>query len=200
MNQEKSRISIQKQKAIVDEIVKLMDEEGLKNVTVQQICSASGISVGTFYHYFKSKDGIIPKMYCLMDEYFIENRTYLLEAPSTKESIMRFVTCFVDYVEQWGYYANCLITGSYCAPAKTQSDSQSRRLYAILGEILSRGIERGEAVTEIDQPALAELIFIVIRGYLLQWSRKGAEYPVRSIIMRSISDLAGSYFQAPGRS
>lgn len=196
MTQEKSRISLQKQRAIVDEIVKLMDKDGLRNVTIQQICKASGISVGTFYHYFKSKDGIIPKMYCLMDEHFIDNRSYLLEAPSTEESIIRFVTCFIDYVERWGFFANCLITSSYCAPVEIQPDSKSRRLYAILDEILTHGIEHGEATTETDSSRLTELIFIVIRGYLLQWSREGEDYPIKENLLLSIKNLAGFYFHS----
>ena len=44
--------NISKKKIIVDVIVKLMDEEGMKNVTIKDICDQANISVGAFYHYF----------------------------------------------------------------------------------------------------------------------------------------------------
>ena len=39
--------------------VKLFNELGYKNVTVDKICEACGVTKGSFYHHFKSKDDVI---------------------------------------------------------------------------------------------------------------------------------------------
>ena len=38
---------------------RLLTERGFENITVDEICSESGVAKGFFYHYFKSKDDIV---------------------------------------------------------------------------------------------------------------------------------------------
>ena len=57
--------------------IELFAQKPYEQVTVQDICSAAGVSVGAYYHHFKSKSDIIDVGYLLFDqqteEHFAEN-------------------------------------------------------------------------------------------------------------------------------
>ena len=74
--------SVRRKQELIGIIVNLMDEEGLKNVTVKDICEAANISIGAFYHYFQSKDAIVDEMFFLMDEFFLVNQQNILQHPT----------------------------------------------------------------------------------------------------------------------
>ena len=51
----------------------LFKKRGYTNVKVTEICQEAEISLGTFYHYFSSKDSIIDETYQLIDEQIFEH-------------------------------------------------------------------------------------------------------------------------------
>lgn len=175
--------SIEKKKQIVDAIVKLMDEEGLKNVTIKDICKAANISVGSFYHYFQSKDSIHKELYNLMDAFFEESKDDISGHSSVSENIISFVSHFGFYVEQWGYFANLLIirTSLECP---SDNKRPQRQIYKVLKEIIKTGIENKEFIEKVDSDELASAIFVLIRGYLFEWAKIGEEYPVRENMVK----------------
>lgn len=50
--------AIETEKKIYDTAVRLLSEKGYDNTSVDDICSASGVAKGSFYHYFKEKSGL----------------------------------------------------------------------------------------------------------------------------------------------
>lgn len=48
--------------------IALFAEKYFENVTVQDICVKAGVSVGAFYHHFKSKENILDEGYRLFDQ------------------------------------------------------------------------------------------------------------------------------------
>ena len=46
-------------KRIFDSAMKLINNKGFENVSISDICKSAKCSVGTFYHYFPSKDDLI---------------------------------------------------------------------------------------------------------------------------------------------
>ncbi len=52
-----------KRKAIIDSSFLLFFESGFCNVNLQMMLQQADVSKGTFYHYFKSKDGVIESCY-----------------------------------------------------------------------------------------------------------------------------------------
>ncbi len=178
--------SVRRKQELINIIVNLMDEEGLKNVTVKDICEAANISIGAFYHYFHSKDAIVDEMFFLMDEFFLVNQQNILQHPTVSEQIVDFVNHFGIYVEEWGYYANLLIMRSHM----TRNDyNRGRRLYGILEEIIIEGINNGEFKVKIDPKELITMIFVIIRGYLLEWINREHSYPVRGNMVKEVTYL-----------
>lgn len=184
--------SISKKKTIIDVIVNLMDEEGLKNVTIKDICENADISIGSFYHYFSSKDSIVQEMYQLMDEYFLLNKDNICSHFSANEDIIDFVTHFGLYVEQWGYYANLLVIRTSLEEAAKGSLNQHRKIYNVLKDIINIGIEDKFFKISIDDDDLASAIFVILRGYMLEWTKRGVNYPVKDNMVRQVNYLLNS--------
>lgn len=181
--------SSKKKVELISVIVGLMDEEGLKNVTIKDICKATNISIGAFYHYFQSKDSIVDEMFILMDEFFEVNQQTILQYPTTAERIIDFVNHFGIYVEKWGYYANLLIMRSHITK---YSYNKKRRLYGILEEIILKGINDGEFKVKADKEELIVMIFVIMRGYLLEWVNREHDYPVKDNMVKQVTYLLKS--------
>lgn len=174
--------SILKRKAIVDAAVELMDEDGLKNVTITDICDKAKISVGGFYHYFNSKDSMPFEMYRLLDEYLLLKKNKMLENFTTEEDIIDFVSYFGRYVEEWGYYANLIIMRASIENRYNQLD-EGRKINNILGDIIQYGIDNKSFSTALDQEELKSSIFVIMRGYLLEWIKNPIDYSVEDKII-----------------
>jgi len=181
--------TISKKKTIVDVIVKLMDEEGMKNVTIKDICENANISIGAFYHYFNSKDSVVDEMYKLMDEYFLYNKDSIAGHFTTKEDIIDFAAHFGLFIEQWGYYANLLIIRS---SIENLNKYQQRKIYNVLKDIIMIGIEEKNFRLPIEIDDFTSTIFVTIRAYLFEWVKKGNDYPVRDNMVRHIKWLMES--------
>ena len=65
---------------IEDAATRLVDERGFADVTVEEICDASGISRRTFFNYFDSKDSAV--LGAPSHEFTEEQRSTFLDAPT----------------------------------------------------------------------------------------------------------------------
>ena len=88
---------------IVQAAAKLFIKKGTFNTGVRDIAEASGITVGTLYHYFKSKDDIIA---AFMDfavygtDSFIAAATEILDKMGPKEALRLAIVRYFDYVNE----------------------------------------------------------------------------------------------------
>ncbi|NLC66144.1 MAG: TetR/AcrR family transcriptional regulator [Clostridium sp.] len=179
-----------KKKEIVDVMVSLMDEEGLKKVTVKDICKTANISIGSFYHYFESKDSIVEDMYKLMDEFFLVNESKIKSHEMVSEQIIGFVNHFGIYVEKWGYYGNLLIMSS-SVKVKNQNHNSDRAVYSILKSIIEEGIANKQFKVSIDVDELVAIIFALMRGHLLEWIKREHDYKVREKMVTHTKYIVG---------
>ena len=78
--------------------VDLMEKHGFNNITIEDISKKAGVSVGAFYHYYKSKDDIFFEIYKKADEYF-ENVVFGEIAIDTIDSIEKITLFFKHYAK-----------------------------------------------------------------------------------------------------
>lgn len=162
-----------KRKQIVDEIVKLMDEDGMKNISVKDICAHANIALGTFYHYFQSKNSVVDEMYKLMDEHYVFYKEEISSHETLEEDIIDFVKHFESFVDSWGYYANILIVKT---AIKESDKHDTRKLIKVLRDIIENGKKHKSYTVDISTDQLIQMIFLIIRGHLYFWAKADKDY------------------------
>ena len=108
MNQETQGLSKQQIKSretrakIFQAAKRILQKQGYEQLSIKNICEEAGVSNGSFYHHFKTKDDLL--------SYYIEEQPSmdpdLLELPSsaaeTKEAIISVYLNYVHYCEELG--------------------------------------------------------------------------------------------------
>ena len=171
-----------KKKKIVYTIACLVDENGLKNISIKQICEEADISIGTFYHYFESKDTIVYDMFEVLNEYFFDNEALIRSQKTSKEAAIYFAKSFGEFAEEWGYYANVLI--STARVRKKLISIPDHDMWNILKSILEEAIEKGEISDIYDADFYTDSIKAIIRGSLLEWIYNKDDFDVEETIRK----------------
>lgn len=88
-----------RQAAILEATLELVGEKGVTAVTMSDICGRSGASVGSVYHHFKDREGVLYALYrdCFED-CFDQLRTAVLSTTTAHEGIMALVYTYLDWV------------------------------------------------------------------------------------------------------
>lgn len=94
MNTEKTitprkKQALETKKKIFETSITLFAKKAYEEITIQDICKEAGVSVGAFYHHFKSKADIIDVGYKLFDQQTEEN--FETATCSTPLEVIRFL-------------------------------------------------------------------------------------------------------------
>ena len=89
-----------RQAAILVATLELVGEKGVTAVTMSDICARSGASVGSVYHHFKDREGVLYALYrqCF-DDCFAQLRTAVHNATEAKQGITALVHTYLSWVE-----------------------------------------------------------------------------------------------------
>lgn len=149
---------------IYDVAIDLMERKGFDNITIEEIAKEAGVSIGSFYHYFNSKNDILVEIYKMGDEFFHRVRENFLGQTAT-EKVVEFFNFYaalnvftgIDTVKQL-YIAN-----------NKMFIKKGRYMQTLLTEIISEGQKNGEI--NCPQPAaeMTEFLFIAARGLVYDW-------------------------------
>lgn len=171
--------SIASRQRILDAALRLTGERGFDNVTIQDICTEAGMSVGAFYHYFKKKEAIILAWYGLADEYFDAEVMPRLRASdmSYGEKIEEFAREQVAFGVRYGpdYIAQLYRAQlSYSSPGFY---SETRGIVGGMIELVRDGQARSQLQSGVSAEQLADELLLIIRGVILDWIWSRAEDP-----------------------
>lgn len=155
----------------------LNDQRG--NISVQDICRKANIGVGTFYHYYSSKDEALLDISNPIDLYFETEVAPLLEGQTPSEQLHIFFThqaqFMMDYV---------LTNGQMNIMRATLGNlqhffSQDRLTYSMLLEIVSQeSLFRTWKQYYTAQKITWHLLYLT-RGIVHNWLGCGCSYNLR---------------------
>jgi AcrR family transcriptional regulator len=189
-NREKQAIA--KKWHISEMAMSLFKERGYNAVKVTEICQAAEVSLGTFYHYFASKDSIIDETYQIIDARIFEtilNKNF--DTPIDKIlGILEQSACIMQ--EELGYF---LMVGSYYQIMSSKPDysySHDRKLYITLETAVKEGISGGYFQPDSDPQAIAEMCLRIGRGDILDWCMQGGTYKLCELIVEDLKRMLHS--------
>lgn len=163
---------------------RLITDRGFENVTVDEICSESGVAKGSFYHYFNSKDDIIVETYKIVDRKFSDEAEHFPPHMTSFDKILTTV-CFqakyaqmkgVDFVRQ--IYKNQLEAGT------DFFISEDRPYFKILKKSIEEGITKGEIREGFSSIELTRWVLSFSRGITYDWCLHGGNYDIGEVMER----------------
>lgn len=80
----------------------LIQEKGYDNVTLSEICRASGIVKNTFYYYFHSKDEILIEFYRRSSTLSVEQMAHIMSLENYYEQLWEIDRAHIAFMESTG--------------------------------------------------------------------------------------------------
>lgn len=155
---------------------RLFLEHGVENVSVESIVEAAGISKGSFYVYFESKDTlasilITDYVYEIDSEYKIYLESINNETPASDLLILMVENIAEVIANKIGCENMQTLYKSHITKTvdTKYSMSYNRELYKMFSDILERGICRGEFKSDIPVDTLANHFVLAMRGITFEW-------------------------------
>ncbi|MCR5665653.1 MAG: TetR/AcrR family transcriptional regulator [Eubacterium sp.] len=169
MRQEKDHLTsrdlqaIETKKRIIDTALNTIRDNGYEKTSVKQICKGAQITVGTFYHYFESKEMLILQLLPKIEDYY-ETRKKELEQEAAPEKIRDYFAYLIDY--PFEEYIDLLPPVMKSEEAVKIIDQN--RLEVILN-LVEEGQQKGSITMEYDAKFMAEALLYSVRGLFIRW-------------------------------
>ena len=159
---------------IYEAAIELIEKQGFDNITIQGINEQAGVSVGTFYHYYKSKEDVFFELYRKADEYFKTEVFPLLETGdlSSSEKIVLFFRKYALYNLGNGleYVSQLYNTKNKFFVAK------GRYMLELMQYLISKGQQKGEIKSDMTPREMADFLFTFGRGVVFDWCLHDGSY------------------------
>ncbi len=155
----------QKRWEIVKAAAGLFIRKGTLNTGVRDIAEASGITVGTLYHYFKSKDDIITAFLdyaVIATNEFVKMTTEVLAKLKPEEGMKRALRLYMEYTNE----AQSIVLFWHQETRNLPPDQRKRLMDndMVLASLFEKLIELGrqKGIYKIEDAALAAHSIIVL--------------------------------------
>lgn len=172
----------------------ILKKKGYEELSIKNICEEAGVSNGSFYHHFKTKDDLL--------SYYIEEQPGinpdLLDLPAdaddAKETIIYVYLNYVRYCEELGVE----FMSNYYTP-KNQSLNpiiRTERPYPIITvqNYLKKCMDAGIIKPALSLDALSTDIRMIVIGNVFEWCLKRGEADFEENMRRSLKTYLDGAF------
>ncbi|HEY3425143.1 MAG TPA: TetR/AcrR family transcriptional regulator [Negativicutes bacterium] len=153
--------------------IHLLEKKGYENITIGEICNDAGVSVGSFYKYFESKNDILTEIYKRADDYFYNEVIHSLTSTHTLDQIIEYFDYYAKYNEAVGVDT---MRQLYNAANNKMFVKKGRYMQTLLQEIIEKGQDKKEISEEMTIEQITEYLFITARGIIYDWCLHDGQY------------------------
>jgi TetR/AcrR family fatty acid metabolism transcriptional regulator len=199
MASKKKKITRRQEKAIETRnriyraAIELMDRKGFEKITIADISKKAAVSVGAFYHYFKSKNDILAEIFYKADEYFSSEVLPVLKVDT--KSVPNKLIEYFDYYAKFNISSGVEMTQQLFNPKIKFFIKKGRPMLTILQDLISEGQEKQEIRTDATPEELARFLLILARGIVFEWSLYEGRYDLRATMRKYVEVLVSTLRQ-----
>ena len=173
----------------------ILKKDGYENLSIKKICEEAGVSNGSFYHHFKTKDDLL--------SYYIEEQptmdSVLLELPkSTDEAKKAIVGVYLNYVKYCKELGVDFIAGYYTPHNQALNPNiRTERPYPIVTvqQYLEKIVEANTIQLKLTISEIVTDIRMIVIGNVFEWAMTKGDADFEENIRRSISYFLDGIFQ-----
>ena len=191
MMAKRQEVSEERKNEILDAALEVFSEYGLQEASVDDVVERAGLSKGTLYWYFKSKDRLIG---ALMRRFFAQELGKIRELQNGRGSVRERLLRYSRDVESVVKRMPRALTLEFYAVAVRQKAVRKFlgelyvRYCGELGGLIQEGIERGEFV-KVDTNQIAAAITGLCEGLILLWALEPNAFPFEKYFEVSLRRL-----------
>ena len=164
-------------------VLELFSENDFHRVNLREISNRSGISSGTIYKYFSSKEELL---FTILDEKISEIgpliREHVAGIENTREVFRKIFRVTMEFYDR---NPGVAITAFITVPMRTwmKENSYRRNDFNTLGaEILSSARKRNDFDVSIDDRRMADLYFMFCHRHIHSWYYHGMKWSLAETI------------------
>lgn len=165
----------------------ILQKNGYENLSIKNICEEAGVSNGSFYHHFKTKDDLL--------SYYIEEQPSinpeLLDIPINKETAKAaIVEVYLNYAAYCKELGVDFVAGYYTPKNQALNpDIRTERPYPIVTvqQYLEKAIEAGAIEMKLSITEVVTDIRMLVIGNAFEWALREGNVNFEENIRRSIS-------------
>ena len=173
---------------------RILQKSGYEELSIKNICEEAGVSNGSFYHHFKTKDDLL--------SYYIEDQPSIdpdrLELPKNKEdakeTIIHVYLNYVKYCKELGVE----FMAGYSTPHNQALTPTIRteRPYPIVTvqHYLERALEANAIQLNLKIEEITTDIRMIVIGNVFEWAMRNGDADFEGNMRRSLSHYLDSIF------
>ena len=172
----------------------IIQKSGYENLSIKNICEQAGVSNGSFYHHFKTKDDLL--------SYYIENQPSvhpdLFELPDSPEAIKEtIIQVYINYASYCQELGVDFIAGYYNPRNQALNPSiRTERPYPIVTvqNYLEKIEQSGAFTMKLSISEILTDIRMIVIGNAFEWALHHGDADFEQNIKRSLNQYLDGLF------
>ena len=198
---EQSELSKQQQKSketkekIFQAAKNILQKKGYEELSIKNICEEAGVSNGSFYHHFKTKDDLL--------SYYIEdqprvNPDYLAAPKSAREASRAIVEVYLNYVQYCRKLGVEFMSGYYDTKNQALNPAiRTERPYPIVTvqNYVEKAVQTGVISLRGEIEEFTTDIRMIVIGNVFEWCLRNGHTDFEGNMSRSLERYLDSTLQ-----
>jgi len=151
--------------------MELISEHGFENVTIEDISQKAEVSVGAFYHHFKSKREVFAELFKLIDVYFEKTVEEKLVGDFF-DKINIFFYHYAKYNDKSGVEAAKYIYGTH----HEFFLDKDRYMLSLLSRLVDEARNSSQIRSDLSTSFIVDFLLTIARGVIYDWSLNNGAY------------------------
>ena len=173
---------------------RILQKSGYEELSIKNICEEAGVSNGSFYHHFKTKDDLL--------SYYIEDQPSIdpdrLELPKNKEDAKEtIIHVYLNYVKYCKELGMEFMAGYYTPHNQALNPTiRTERPYPIVTvqHYLERALEANAIQLNLKIEEITTDIRMIVIGNVFEWAMRNGDADFEGNMRRSLSHYLDSIF------
>lgn len=172
---------------ILDIALQQMTEKGYDNITVNKICKEADISIGTFYHHFKSKECIVIDVYKELDKYVREQVANNLKNTNSLDKIVEYTSHLAKYAKEMGINTIAQLYKSQIILGNELFICSERSVAKLFKDIVTEGQKKNEICDDISAEEITKSLLSFSRGIVYDWCLHSGNYDIEQELTKAMT-------------